>query len=149
MSLPSGQISLNDVRTLLGVSGSLDMNNARLRTLFRNTTSGATISMNQGQNKSKYIGTACGTTNENTTLTMSVPEAGTIFNRVDFASYGTPNGTCGAYTVGSCAAGTSTTIVQNTFIGQSSASLAVNNTTFGDPCAGTFKRIYVQLSYGV
>lgn len=149
MSLPAGQISINDVRSILNVSGALDMNNARLRRLFRNTTSGNAISLNQGRSKSRFIGTSCGTTNENTTLTMSVPETDTIFNRVDFASYGTPNGSCGTYTVGSCHATNSTTVVQNTFLNQTSASLAVNNATFGDPCGGTLKRMYVQLSYGV
>jgi len=46
-------------------------------------------------------GTICATANENENLTIAAP-TGSIFTRVDFASYGTPGGSCGNFSLDSC-----------------------------------------------
>ncbi len=85
----------------------------------------------------------CGTGDENTTVTLSCP-AGQKISAVDFASYGTPNGACGSFTASSCNATTSTPDVTTSCVGFNSCSVPATNGTFGDPCVGTFKRLYVQ-----
>ena len=87
----------------------------------------------------------CGAVDENGTLTLSCP-AGRKILSIAFASYGTPAGMCGGYTLGTCHATNSSTIVGAACIGQNSCSVAATNGVFGDPCVGTFKRLWVQAS---
>jgi hypothetical protein len=89
----------------------------------------------------------CNTVNEGQTLTLTAP-AGNVFLSITFASYGTPNGSCGSFTIGGCHAANSVSIAQSTFIGHNSASLGANNGVFGDPCVGTGKRLYIEAVYG-
>jgi len=77
-------------------------------------------------------------------LCLSAP-SGTTFTQVQFASYGTPNGGCGGYSYGGCHAGNSGGVVSGAFIGRTSGCVSPDNGTFGDPCVGTYKRLYVQL----
>lgn len=93
---------------------------------------------------SKFVGITCATANEGGTASATVP-AGNIINRIDFISYGTPNGSCGSFSIGSCHAGFNA----SSWIGQTSFSLAASNAVFGDPCGGVAKRLYVQVSYGL
>lgn len=82
--------------------------------------------------------------NEGSTLSLTAP-AGTVFREVVFASYGTPTGTGPNYVQGTCHAATSSTQVSTAFLNKSTASIGANNTTFGDPCNGTPKRLAVVL----
>ena len=95
-----------------------------------------------------YCQSVCQTGGENATLTFTAP-AGMVFVSVTFASYGTPNGSCGAFTIGGCHAANSTTIVEAALIGQNSATIVADNTTFGDPCGGTVKRLYIEAVYSL
>lgn len=92
--------------------------------------------------------TLCGTAPEGGTVTLTAP-AGHTFISVTFASYGTPNGSCGAFTIGGCHAANSMSIVQTALIGNNSASIPATNGVFGDPCGGTVKRLYIEAVYGV
>ena len=86
----------------------------------------------------------CGTALEDSSVTMVAP-AGSTFTSVEFASYGTPTGTCGAFALGGCHAVSSLSIVQGYLIGQSGTiNIPATNAVFGDPCSGTPKRLYVQ-----
>ncbi len=96
-------------------------------------------------------GYVCGTAGENGVVTLSAP-AGMLFTGASFASYGTPNGVCNSYTVGGCNATTSTAIVNGIItvasgLGLSTIVIPANNVTYGDPCSGTLKRMYVQANY--
>ena len=84
--------------------------------------------------------------NEGWNLTLSAPGGG-IFSRVVFASYGNPNGTNGQYIQNWCHATNSILKVSQAFIGRSSATIGASNGVFGDPCGGTYKRLYVVLEY--
>lgn len=88
----------------------------------------------------------CGTANEGNTVTLTAP-AGMVFRSVTFASYGTPNGTCGSFTIGACHAANNQSIVETALIGQNSATIAATNAVFGDPCSGTVKRLYIEAAY--
>lgn len=88
----------------------------------------------------------CGTAGEGATLTLTAPP-GNVFTTIEYASYGTPTGSCGAYANSSCHAVNSVTICEAAFIGQNSASIGANNGIFGDPCGGTVKWLTVQARY--
>jgi hypothetical protein len=87
----------------------------------------------------------CAAVDENQPLTLSCP-AGRKILSIAFASYGTPGGMCGAYTLGTCHATNSASIVGAACVGQNSCTVNATNGVFGDPCVGTFKRLWVQAS---
>jgi hypothetical protein len=88
----------------------------------------------------------CGTANEGGSITLTAP-VGNTFTSIEFASYGTPNGMCGAFTIGGCHAANSQSISEAIFVGQNSATIGADNGVFGDPCGGTPKRLYIQARY--
>ena len=89
-----------------------------------------------------------GSVNENGSLTLSAP-AGKVFTNVSFASYGTPSGSGGNYTLGACNAATSNSVISDLAIGNSTMTVVANNATFGDPCVTSSKALAVKLGYGV
>ncbi|MDN3725260.1 HYR domain-containing protein, partial [Aequorivita sp. SDUM287046] len=89
--------------------------------------------------------TAFAEVNEGQILTISLP-VGRVVTSVDFASYGTPNGSNGNYTIGACHAATSQAIVESYALGNNSFSVPADNLLFGDPCNGTVKRLFVTVS---
>ena len=95
---------------------------------------------------SAITGTVSGFVNEGQTLTLSAP-SGSIFTSIAFASYGTPNTGSTPYTQSACHAASSSTKVGESFIGLNSASIGANNSVFGDPCGGTYKKLAVTLNY--
>src|SRR6185437_2417997 len=121
--------------------GALSFSGSVPGTTFSWTNSNSAIGLGAGG-----TGTVCGTANENGTVVLTAP-AGSVFTSVDFASYGTPNGSCGSFTIGGCHAPNSLTVVQSYVLGNNTASIPANNATFTDPCFGTGKRLYVQASY--
>jgi hypothetical protein len=84
--------------------------------------------------------------NEGGSIQLQVPE-GYVFSEVLFASYGTPTGSNGNYQLGSCHAVNSKSIIENQAIGANSFSINATNAVFGDPCNGTFKRLYLLIAY--
>lgn len=96
---------------------------------------------------SRYEGYSCYTTSEGGCFTVNAP-SGKVFNRRDFSSYGTPNGGCGGYTYSGCHAGSSYSWWDGV-LPTTSRQWCAAHTWWGDPCGGTYKRGYVQLSYGV
>jgi hypothetical protein len=74
-----------------------------------------------------------------------IAPAGTVFISVQFASYGTPNGICGAFSLGACHAADSVAIVSGYLLGLGgTVTIPATNDVFGDPCSGTGKRLYIQ-----
>jgi len=88
----------------------------------------------------------CETIDEGGVITLTAP-AGNVFISIEFASYGTPDGVCGSFTLGACHEPNSQSICEAVFLGQNSASIDATNGIFGDPCGGTFKRLYIQATY--
>ena len=87
----------------------------------------------------------CQTKTENTTLSLACP-AGTVVTSVDFASYGTPQGTCGTYQVGTCKADVAAAL-KSACLTKASCSVSASNVSFGgDPCLGTPKSLAVQVT---
>lgn len=109
------------------------------------TTAGATLrytTNNTDPTCSDSSGTTvCATADEGNSATVSCP-SGTI-TAVSFASYGTPTGTCGAFTAGSCSASTSSSVVTDQCVGRASCTVAASNSVFGDPCPNVYKKIAI------
>jgi hypothetical protein len=107
-----------------------------------------TLAFRTGSSTSVTSGTICGTADENGNLVLTAP-AGGVITSINFASYGTPTGTCGNFIVGACNATNSKTLVEGYAIGKNGVTIPANNTVFGDPCYGTVKRLYVQATYQI
>lgn len=114
--------------------------------LGRNLSSvftGAGESIPAGGAANRPTGNLCGTANEGSTVDLTVPD-GSVITAIDFLSYGTPTGSCGGFSVGACHA----TKDYSSAIGQTSISVPMVNGNFGDPCGGTYKHGYLQITYG-
>ncbi len=92
-------------------------------------------------------GRICFIINENATQIVTAP-AGTVFSEVIFASYGNASGNCGTgFTIGSCHAANSQSIIEGLALGNNSFTVTPNNEIFGDPCSGTAKKLYITIAY--
>jgi len=67
-----------------------------------------------------------------------------VISAIDFASYGTPTGTCGSYALGKCHAANSSSIVSSLCVGKRECRIADTTEVFGDPCFGTHKWMFIQ-----
>lgn len=95
---------------------------------------------------SSTTGRICGQINEGGNINLTAP-AGAVFTAVPFASYGTPNGSCGSLTIGSCHASNSISVVSGFALNQNSFTIPASNGIFGDPCPFTAKRLYIEAVY--
>lgn len=88
--------------------------------------------------------TKCATAKEGSRIVLSCP-AGQTIDSIVFASYGTPEGTCvNGFKIGSCHGANSQGKVEKLCRGKQSCTLNATNGFFGDPCVGTYKRLYIQ-----
>ncbi|KDO27909.1 hypothetical protein SPRG_07182 [Saprolegnia parasitica CBS 223.65] len=70
---------------------------------------------------------------------------GYVITKVDYASYGKPNG----YTNGWCHAGSSVDVLTKLCVGQASCNVPAENCIFTDPCVGTFKDLAAKVTCGL
>lgn len=93
-------------------------------------------------------GTVCGTSLPGSTFTITAPNNG-IFDKILFASYGTPTGTCGNFGIGGCHASNTVTKLAPLLLGQNTLTLTFGQQDglFGDPCMGVNKFLYVWARY--
>ena len=72
-------------------------------------------------------------------------DAGAVINDIVFASYGTPEGSCGNYHVNaSCHASNSSFIAKDFCFGKQSCAVPAITPVFGDPCVGVNKKLVIQ-----
>jgi len=91
-------------------------------------------------------GGSCGVARENTALNLSCAVGETI-KAIQFASYGSPSGSCAAgFATSSCHAATSKQMVEQACLGKQSCSVEARNSVFTDPCSGTGKQLAVVAS---
>ncbi|CAH9130257.1 unnamed protein product [Cuscuta epithymum] len=79
-------------------------------------------------------------------LSLECPLSNHVISSIKFASFGTPQGTCGSFSHGDCRSTDALSIVQKACIGSRSCSLAVSRDIFGNPCAGVTKSLAVEAS---
>jgi hypothetical protein len=127
----------------LDATGSVTVNAADLDNESTDNCSIASYMLKTGGT----TGTVCATAGESNNLMIAAP-ADSEFTAVNFASYGTPGGSCGNFTQGSCHSGNSMSVVSSYLIGQNTVAIPASNAVFGDPCDGTGKRLCVEASYG-
>jgi len=128
-----------DIRVELDVNGLVTITPAQIN---NGSTDNCTISSLLFEGEL----TAFAEVNENVNLTITLP-AGKIVSSVAFASYGTPTGSNGNYTQGSCHAANSQSIVESYALNENSFTIPATNGKFGDPCFGTGKRLFVAVNY--
>lgn len=79
----------------------------------------------------------CGAIVNNAPLSLQCAGATDVISAIQFASYGTPSGQCGAFAVNaSCNAPNSTAIVSAACLGKNGCTVNADTPTFGDPCYG-------------
>ena len=72
-------------------------------------------------------------------------DAGAVISEITFASYGTPEGSCGDYIVNTtCHSPNSSFIVESYCSGKQSCTVPAITPIFGDPCVGTYKKLVIQ-----
>jgi hypothetical protein len=108
------------------------------------TTTG-TITVGIGNNIITYnngnSNLVCVAVDENQTAIFTAP-AGTYFNTVSFASYGSPTGSCGAFQINYVCHSTvkSQSYTESSLLGNTGTiNVVANNENFDDPCVSTFK----------
>lgn len=70
-------------------------------------------------------------------------EQGWHITSINFASFGSPQGNCGAFSVGTCHANI-LSIVQKACIGEEQCSVPVSTANLGDPCPGVLKTLAIE-----
>ncbi|MEJ8803469.1 glycine-rich protein [Pontibacter sp. H249] len=134
-------IKLKNISLALNANGSASLKADDLNDGTTDNVSNVTLSF-------KTQGKICATANETGSLQLTAPQ-GAVITSITFASYGTPTGTCGNFSIGSCHAVNSKSIVESLALGKNSVTIAADNSIFGDPCSFTPKRLYVEAIYEV
>lgn len=70
-------------------------------------------------------------------------ERGWLITSINFASFGTPEGRCGTFSLGNCHADVSL-LVQQACIGREGCSIPVSSANLGDPCPGLLKSFAIE-----
>jgi hypothetical protein len=87
----------------------------------------------------------CVQATEGSAISLSCP-SGQVIGSINFASYGTPNGSCPSFSTSSCHASTSKSKVESSCLNKQSCTVSATNGVFGDPCQGTKKKLAVTYS---
>ncbi len=91
----------------------------------------------------------CGLVPENAVMNLTcVTKSGAPgnFTSVNFASFGTPQGSCPTFSTGTCNSANSMSVVSSLCLGKSTCSIPATNAQFGgDPCLNTVKALAVAL----
>lgn len=70
---------------------------------------------------------------------------GQSISNIQFASFGTPSGTCGSFLQGTCHAQESHAVIEKMCVGRERCSVTIANKNFGgDPCPNVLKRLSVE-----
>ena len=95
-----------------------------------------------------FVLSVCGQVKEYQTLVLTAPGQ-LLFGPAVFASYGTPNGTCGHYYTSSCHSNSSLAVVNTLCLGQHTCTIHAVDAVFGDPCRRVYKNFMVQMSLNI
>lgn len=83
---------------------------------------------------------------EGPTLSLECPFPNQVISAIKFASFGTPQGTCGSFSHGKCKSTKAFSIVKKACIGLRNCSLGVSSSTLGNPCDGVTKSLAIEAS---
>lgn len=82
---------------------------------------------------------------ENNNIVLTCPKANQVMDSVQFASFGTPTGSCGNFQLGNCIGGSSVAVVKDKCVGRNSCTFLNSINVFGDPCSGRGKTFVAQV----
>ncbi|CAF1540121.1 unnamed protein product, partial [Didymodactylos carnosus] len=88
----------------------------------------------------------CKNVGEKYNLILSCAVSGGVIDKIEFASFGTPMGTCGNYAYGKCNSNTTIDVLQKSCVNRPNCTIPVNTDVFGDPCPDTVKRLIAQVT---
>ena len=128
-----------NINAYLDASGQVTINPADVNNGSTDNCGPVTLSL-------QNTGIICATAAEGQSLTLTAP-AGTVITAINFASYGTPTGSCGNFVQGACHAPNTKAIVESLALNNNSVTITADNNLFGDPCGGTVKRLYITATY--
>uniref|UniRef100_A0A1D1YEB4 Beta-galactosidase n=2 Tax=Anthurium amnicola TaxID=1678845 RepID=A0A1D1YEB4_9ARAE len=77
-------------------------------------------------------------------LQLVCPYPNQVISTIKFASFGTPQGSCGTFNHGHCSSENALAVVQEVCIGMGNCSIQVSTKAFGDPCRGVTKSLAVE-----
>ncbi|ETO34712.1 hypothetical protein RFI_02382 [Reticulomyxa filosa] len=88
-----------------------------------------------------------GDSNDNNwNVSLQCPNENEVIFVIDFASWGTPQGYCGNWSIGQCHASNSMAVAKQYCQNANACTIPVNVATFGyDPCFGTVKSFAIQV----
>ena len=90
----------------------------------------------------------CASVPQNSNATLACPP-GSVITAVTFASYGTPTGVCRAFSLGTCNAESSVSVVAAACVGHRSCTVNASDALFGgDPCVGVTPMLSATVSCG-
>eukprot|EP00118_Oscarella_pearsei_P025682 m.308582 g.308582 ORF g.308582 m.308582 type:complete len:1010 (+) comp44295_c0_seq1:152-3181(+) len=134
--------------------GSIGWEKIRIQPQITNDSKMASVSASLGTYRGEIYsawsqaGHLCGMGAENSDVKLQCAGDGTI-NHVTFASFGTPNGTCGHFQAFNCSSKNSVSVVEKACVGKSSCTIRASNDNFGgDPCFDVVKHLYVEVTCG-
>ncbi|KAJ0238888.1 Beta-galactosidase 8 [Hirschfeldia incana] len=79
-------------------------------------------------------------------LSLTCPVPTQAISSINFASFGTPTGSCGSFSHGRCSSARSLSVVQKACVGSRSCKVEVSTRVFGEPCRGVVKSLAVEAS---
>ncbi|XP_057953091.1 beta-galactosidase 8 [Malania oleifera] len=79
-------------------------------------------------------------------LSLECPSPNQVISSIEFASFGTPRGTCGNFSHGQCSSRRALSVVKKACVGLKSCAIGVSAETFGNPCKGVTKSLAVEAS---
>jgi alpha-L-rhamnosidase len=85
---------------------------------------------------------------ENQDAVLTCP-GGSVVSAITFASFGTPTGTCGNFSLSTCNAANTTSIVSSLCLGKNTCTISGGDNLFGDPCYDTVKHLDIQVSCSI
>ncbi len=91
------------------------------------------------------INPLCEVTPGGQTLYLSCGSQGSVISEIEFASYGTPSGVCGAFDIGTCHLSNSSAVLAELCVGKPTCVLNVSGGMWPDPCYGTVKWLAAQV----
>ncbi|XP_065865856.1 beta-galactosidase 8 [Euphorbia lathyris] len=77
-------------------------------------------------------------------LSLECPHPNQVISSIKFASFGTPQGSCGTYSHGKCSSTSALSVVKKACVGSKSCRVGVSISTFGDPCVAVRKSLAVE-----
>lgn len=86
----------------------------------------------------------CGVANDNELLHLQCP-FGMQISEIFFANFGTPQGSCGAFSNGTCSSPDAKDVISDLCLGENECQVVASSSVFGSACSDMQNRLAVQI----